>query len=256
MTRIEQIRRESQKLRKTISNLPPIWKFRGRTVVPVDKWRWGDWTKLPDKYLSIMTNPTSTPPDWYSDYLALMRKLEEPEYGNEICWRCAIHQAESAKEEIDRAKKRWDENGGEEAKLKFYSEVGALNRRTFERQDGMRLVEWRLYNELAKANNRTCSVVNYFKCPYGPERTRLVEDGGVAWKIWEHVEWYDNHWNAGHSFTPPLSDMKWYHYGGATIIDVTSLDDIVRSIGDGRLERIIKEHEQYMKEKNYPIWAL
>lgn len=203
-----------------------------------------------------MTNPTSTPPDWYRDYLTLMRKLEEPEFGNAICMRCAIHKAQQAKEAIDRKKKQWDETGGEEAKQKFYSEVGALNRRTFEREDGMQLVEWRLYNELAQANNRTCSVLNYFKCPHGPERRSLVDAGGIASEIWEHITWYDRHWNTGQSFTPLLSEMKWYHYGEASIIDVTSLDDITRSIRDGRLERIIEEHLRYMEEKNYPIWAL
>jgi len=53
-----------------------------------------------------------------------------------------------------------------------------------------------------------------------------------------------------------MSAMKWYHYGEASIIDVTNFDDIVRSITDGRLERIIKEHLRYMEENNYSISAL
>jgi hypothetical protein len=42
--------------------------------------------------------------------------------------------------------------------------------------------------------------------------------------------------------------LKWYHYGEASIIDVTSFDDIVKAIEDGRFDRIVEEHERYMKE--------
>jgi hypothetical protein len=50
--------------------------------------------------------------------------------------------------------------------------------------------------------------------------------------------------------------MKWYHYGEPSIIDVTSYDDALKAREDGRLERIIQEHERYMKETGREIWAL
>jgi hypothetical protein len=32
---------------------------------------------------------------------------------------------------------------------------------------------------------------------------------------------------------------------------VTSYDDVIKTIDDGRLERIMEEHERYMKETGY-----
>lgn len=50
--------------------------------------------------------------------------------------------------------------------------------------------------------------------------------------------------------------MKRYHFNEPPIIDVTSYDDIVHAIEDGRLDRIIDEHLRYMKETDREIWAL
>jgi hypothetical protein len=50
--------------------------------------------------------------------------------------------------------------------------------------------------------------------------------------------------------------MGWYHYDEPPIIDATNYDDIIRAIGDGRIDKIIQEHERYMKETNSVIWTL
>lgn len=50
--------------------------------------------------------------------------------------------------------------------------------------------------------------------------------------------------------------MKWYHFNERPIIDVTSYDDIMKSIEDGKLGKIMDEHTRYMKEINREIWAL
>jgi hypothetical protein len=50
--------------------------------------------------------------------------------------------------------------------------------------------------------------------------------------------------------------MKWYHYNETPIIDVTSYDDILKAIDDGRLNRIIDEHKRYMKETHCEIGNL
>jgi hypothetical protein len=42
--------------------------------------------------------------------------------------------------------------------------------------------------------------------------------------------------------------MKWYHFDEASIIDVTSYDDVMKALDDGRLERIIAEHEKHTDE--------
>jgi hypothetical protein len=194
-----------------------------------------------------MINPDSTPPEWYRDYLALMSELEGPYYGGEICWNCAIYQAQSLKKEIDHSTKYREEEAGEGSK-----EVRA----SVEKNEAFSIVEWRGYNELGEANSRTCKVVNYFKCPYGEERRQLIENGSLAYKIWQHIKWYNHHWNNNHTTTAAKSEMKWYHYGEPGIIDVTSLDDIVKALDDGRFDKIVEEHERYMRENERKIDAI
>jgi hypothetical protein len=254
--RINEIRREAHRLKRTIEKQPRIWKFHGRRVVPADEWKWGDWSKLPDSYSILIFCEKSVPPDYRRDYTALMEKLEDPTYAHMICWNCVIHQAQDAKKELDRDVRYWQENGGENAKESWYKEVGEPKASSFRKQDAMQQVEWRIYNELAEANNRTCEVMNFFHCPYGDAWRQLLEDGRDANHLWEHIEWYDNHWNRSTSYTPAASEMKWYHYNEPAIIDVADYDDITRAIDDGRLDKIIAEHLRYMKETERKIWNL
>ena len=254
--KINEIRREVHRLKRTIEKQPRIWKFHGRRVVNADEWKWGDWSKLPDRYSILIVYGKSVPDDYLRDYAALMEKLEDPTYGNAICWSCVIHQAEHAKKELDRHDRYWQENGGEAAKERWYKEAGEPYASSFRKEDAMRQVEWRIYNELAEANNRTCETLNYFHCPYGDAWHQLLQDGHDAHRLWQHIYWYDNHWNPSTSCTPAASNMKWYHYNEPAIIDVTSYDDILKAIDDGRLDRIIDEHTRYMKETDREIWAL
>jgi hypothetical protein len=50
--------------------------------------------------------------------------------------------------------------------------------------------------------------------------------------------------------------MKWCYFNEPPIIDVMNYDDLVRAIEDGRVDKIIQEHERYMKRTNREIWAL
>jgi hypothetical protein len=254
--RINQIKRELQKLQRTIDRQPRVWRFRGRRVVHADEWKWGDWTKLPDSYFGLMINENSAPADYYRDYLALMEELEDPFYASTRCGHCAISQAQRAKKEIDRQDRYWQEQGGETAKEEWYQEAGEPYATRFRKQDAMQQVEWRIYNELGAANDRTCEVVNYFHCPYGDEWRQLQENGYHAYHLWRHVSWYDHHWNQDPSQTPPASEMKWFHFNEPPIIDITDFDDITRAIEDGRLARIQGEHAAYMNETGREIWAL
>jgi len=119
----------------------------------------------------------------------------------------------------------------------------------------MKKAELQLYDEMG-AQGRSCGVVNYFKCPYGEERDDLIKYGDIAFKLWEHVEWYDRHWNGPDSFTPSEDEKKWYHWHEPSIIDVTDLDDIDKALDDGRMGKIIKEHKRYMKETGRELWAI
>ena len=238
------MRREAEKLKKKIREAPRIRRFRGRRVVHSVDWEWADWSKLPGEFIPLMINAGSTPREWFRDYLDLMSELQDPLYGSEICWSCAIFQAQHAKKEVESNTEYWAEEIG---KLSKEMRLGV------ERNEALRDVEWRVYNELGEANNRTCKVLNYFKCPYGNERRDLIENGSLASEIWENIKWYDQHWNKDNVHKAPESESKWYHYGEPEIINVTSLDDIVKALEDGRFEKIIEEHEQYMKETRRKI---
>jgi hypothetical protein len=71
-----------------------------------------------------------------------------------------------------------------------------------------------------------------------------------------HLQWYDRHWNRHSTFTPSSDEVKWYHWGEPSIIDLTSYQDILKALKDGRLDKIIDEHKKYMKETGCSAWAL
>ena len=79
----QQIKKDIQKLQRTIKNAPRLLEFRGRRVVSAYKWKWMDWSTLPDGYnlLVIMSEKESFPKDWLRDYAALLEKVQDPEWG-------------------------------------------------------------------------------------------------------------------------------------------------------------------------------
>ena len=57
---------------------------------------------------------------------------------------------------------------------------------------------------------------------------------------------------------PSVEDAKWYHRDEPGIMDVTSFKGISKAMKDGRIDRIMEEHEKYMKEtgrKDYELQA-
>ena len=119
------------------------------------------------------------------------------------------------------------------------------------RQDKMRLVQLSLYEEDGGVRDRSCEDRNKYKCPYGDEAERFIERGGQIHLLWRLVEWYDYHWNRSRTFQPSAEDVKWCHYDEPSIIDVTSYEDVLKAVEDGRLKKINEEHEKYLKETGY-----
>lgn len=117
------------------------------------------------------------------------------------------------------------------------------------RENKMMYVELRLYEDLGLAEGKKCDRRNKYRCPYGEQSNELVEWGGLAKSIWKVIWWYDHHWNPNPSYIPSDSDMKWCHYGEPSIIDVTSYEDIVKALEDGRFKRILEEYKRYEKER-------
>ncbi len=116
------------------------------------------------------------------------------------------------------------------------------------RENKMNYVELRLYEEIGLAESKKCQLTNKYRCPYGEQSNKLIENGRIARFIWEIVWWYNHHWNPSSRYTPPASDMKWYHYGEPSIIDVTSYEDILKALENGRFNRILEEYKKYMEE--------
>jgi hypothetical protein len=165
---------------------------------------------------------------------------------------CVVPDAMSLRKEIEESEQRRREN---EERMKsaepswttkdmheYYTRPDVV------RSDKMMRVKLRLYEEESGARGKSCVVKNKYRCPYGEGSEQLIEVGRLAKFMCREIEWYDHHWNPSPTYRPSVQDMKWYHYGEPGIIDVTSYDDVVKAIEDGRLEKIIKEHKKYMEE--------
>jgi hypothetical protein len=249
----EKIQKEIEKLQRTVKSGPRIWKFRGRRVVKAQEWKWADWTKLPDSYnlLVIWNNKGGMPEDWLRDYTDLLEKTNDPVYGKYLCMLCIVDQAQDAKREVNRLKTYWGQRGGEAGRQKDYEERGEPSKSYFLKEDAVLQVKLGAFTKLAEG--RTCQVINYFQCPYGNKRDKLLRTGSFAKEFWDHIEWYDHHWYPSFSSQPKPSEMKWYHYDEKPIIDITNSDDVAKSLEDGRYDRIVKEHISYMKETEREI---
>ena len=250
----ETIKKEIQRLQRTIERAPRLLKFHGRRVVHSSDWKYGDWSKLPDRYHLIAIWSSKVPEDWKRDYAALLERLKDPALGRLLCSDCAISQAMDVKQEIERHQRYWEKEGGEKARQKHYEELGEPYTSSFLKSDLMRHAKWRTYSEVGGTKERSCNVKNYFHCPYMKKRQKLMDDGEAAYELWKLVEWYDRHWNPSHSTQPTPSEMEWYHFDEPRIIDVTDFDDIMRARSDGRLRKIMREHSRYMKEQEQDRW--
>lgn len=250
----QQIKKEIQKLQRTIKNAPRILEFRGRRVVSAYKWKWMDWSTLPDGYhlLVIWNNKKDFPEDWLRDYADLLHKVQDPQYGKMLCGKCMINLMQEAKHDIERFRAYWDEHGGEAAKKRHLEEMGERYRSSSLKEEAMREVRYRIHG--GDGEEPTCNVINYFKCPYSEDRDTLIEYGSMNKQLWKHIVWYDTHWNRNPSIEHPASEMKWYHFDEPPILDVTDYNDIEKAMEDGRLKRIVEEHERYTKETGHEIW--
>ena len=105
-----------------------------------------------------------------------------------------------------------------------------------------------LFEEESGVKGKECQVHNKYRCPYGAESEKLIDEGRFVKKLWDILEWYDRHWHRNSYTKPSSEEMKWYHYDEPDIIDVTSIEDIDRAFEDGRIDRIIDEYIKYYEE--------
>lgn len=173
-------------------------------------------------------------------------------YGKKACWDCVVPEAMWLREEIKRIeeaiKKIEEEMKAHEPSYVTSSMYAMYKRPDVVRRNSMNYVELRLYEEEGGAEGKVCEVRNKYRCPYGGEANELIECGRLVKFVWRQIEWYDHYWNPSETFRPAASEMKWYHYGEPSIIDVTSYEDVLKAVEDGRLERIIEERAKYEEE--------
>lgn len=181
-------------------------------------------------------------------------------YGNRECWDCVVPDAVYLREQIQRieqAVRKFEEEAKQENPSSIAMDMCEYYRRPdVVRRNRIMRVELRLYDDMGGAEGKSCEVKNKYRCPYGKESEQLIEQGDTAKLVWREIKWYDHHWSPSPTIGQLAKDMKWYHYGEPDVIDVTSYDDVLRAIDDGRLERIMEEHKRYMKETGYEAWAL
>jgi hypothetical protein len=96
-----------------------------------------------------------------------------------------------------------------------------------------------------KAKEKVCKVHNKFLCPYGSRSRELVKLGDVIHYLWRLVEFHDRYWNYPEKFGSSRDEAVWFHPGEPRIIDVTSREDILNALEDGRIEKIAAEFKRY-----------
>jgi hypothetical protein len=173
-------------------------------------------------------------------------------YGNRPCWNCVVTEAARLRKEI----KRLEEDVKKNEEAMKMQEPSYVTRSMYEynrrpdvvRRHKMMYIELRLYEELGQAEGKGCEVKNKYKCPYGEEAKELIECGRLAKFVWRQIQWYDTHWNPSENLRPAANEMKWYHYGEPSLIDVTSYDDVLKAATNGRLKKIIEERKKYEQE--------
>jgi len=173
-------------------------------------------------------------------------------YGNRECWDCAVPDAVRLREDIRRieeAIRKCEEEVKQEEPSWIATRMWEYYKRPIVvRGNKMMYVELKLYEEMGGVKGKSCEVKNKYRCPYAEGSEQLIKDGMLVKALWRLVEWYDDHWNPSQSYRPSATDMKWYHYDEPSIIDVTSYEDVLKAVEDGRLEKIMKERERYEKE--------
>ena len=245
---VEGLRKRVERLKKKLGVSKGLIKeWRGKRVVAHEawnEWKHGAFDVFPDRFIPVFGE---APEDWMSDWIDLLVKLKDHGLGRWRCFDCIIRKALELRVEVEERRRFREKNRD------FYErELSSEKRREFERQDRLKVTEYMLYNDLGGVQGRVCPLDeekrDFFSCPFGDEAEGLVEDGRVIETFWQHLKWYDRrHWELSTRIT--AGDE-------APIVDPADYEDVLKAIDDGRFDKVIEEHEAYMKETKHPSWAL
>ena len=176
-------------------------------------------------------------------------------YGRVACWGCAVPGAMHLREylrKLEESNARLVEDLRREPNDRFYL---SLYEHRFSaectRLDKMAGVELEFKEVEGLAEGKVCDVRNKYLCPYGAQSEELIKAGHLVESLWKLVRFYDTYWNEHSGCRPTPREAEWYHLGEAGIIDVTSREDILKALEDGRMEKIAEEfkrHEEATEE--------
>jgi hypothetical protein len=172
-------------------------------------------------------------------------------YGRMFCEGCTVPEAMHLREYI---KKLEESNAWIEEKKKLEPNDPFWDRlygHRFSpesiRSGKMARVELEFMEVDGEAEGKVCEVRNKYLCPYGAKSWELIKLGNMVRYLWRLVDFYDRQWNGPQMYTPSPSEAKWYHMGEPSLLDVTSRDDILKALEDGRMDKIADEFKRYQK---------
>ena len=120
--------------------VPEKEMWRGKQVVPKDKWKWGDMSYFPDSFVWT----SNMPEDWFNDWFDYLNSIQDTAYGQTKCYNCILGGRFGPND--DRAS-----HGREFAPYK--------------------VVRKYLLDDSVKD---PCEVVNWFICPYDPTKRDIL----------------------------------------------------------------------------------
>jgi hypothetical protein len=112
----------------------------------------------------------------------------------------------------------------------------------------MARVQLRFLEVDGAAEGKACAVRNKYLCPYGKKSRELVKRGDMVRYLWLLIEFYDRHWNNLKGYKTPLREAKSCQVGDSSLLEVTSRDDILKALEDGRMDKIVEEFRKHNKK--------
>lgn len=109
----------------------------------------------------------------------------------------------------------------------------------------MKRVELEFLELYGGTEGKTCEARNKCLCPYGAKSSELIKLGDRVETLWDIVEYYHSHWHPSDGFRLGDSDVQWYHFSEEDFLDVTSREDILKAVEDGRIEKIAEERRRH-----------
>lgn len=170
-------------------------------------------------------------------------------YGRLLCYGCAVPDAMHLREFL----KKLEESNAEIAEKRKLEPNDPFWAQLYDyrfsaeslRMEKMKRAELGFLEVEGGAEGKVCAPHNKCLCPYGAKSWELIKLGEMVKSLWDLVEFYDSHWNGSRSFTPSRSDTEWYHFGEVGFLNVTSREDILNALEDGRMEKVADEFKRY-----------